>query len=278
MRSGMLLARTGERGGVALRRRAKPRVALCALRAPGQRTVEGSEGAAVARHMPLVRQVVQQAHGVLPSSIEHDEVLSWGVAGLLDALRKFDADAGTSFSTYARIRIRGSILDQLRGLDWASRTTRQKANHLRRSTQELEHRLGRPAAPEEIASAMDLSLEKYHALRTEVGDLRLLSLEEISFGRATENLSYEEFVPSPTADPLSMLLARERKDAVSRAIESLPGKERLVMPLYYRSEMTMKEVGQRLGITESRVSQLHSKALVHLRNLLERQAPEITPS
>lgn len=261
-----------------MKRESAREVAHCAMRSPVKRPAEGSEGADVARHMPLVRQIVQQAHGALPSSIEHDEVLSWGTDGLLDALRKFDSAVGSSFSTYARIRIRGAILDQLRALDWVSRTARQKANNLRRCTQELEHRLGRQAAPEEVASAMDLSIERYHALCTEVSDLRLISLEEISFGRTTENLSYEEFVPSPVADPLSVLLARERKDAVSRAIESLPGKERLVMPLYYRSELTMKEVGQRLGITESRVSQLHSKALVRLRSLLERQSPEIAPS
>lgn len=225
----------------------------------------------VAEYMPLVRQIVRQMQGMLPPSIEQDEVVSWGVSGLLSALRKFDPGLGTTFSTYARIRIRGAMLDELRSLDWVSRTGRQKANHLRRSTQQLEHRLGRPASVEEVAEAMGISLEKYYALQAELGDLSLVSLEEVSFGRTTEHLGYEEVLRSPEADPLGSLLGQERRDELSRAIETLPGKERLVMPLYYRSELTMKEVGARLGITESRVSQLHNKAIGRLRHMLDVQ-------
>lgn len=252
------------RGGAA-RREAKPPRA------------EGTEVEAVTRHMPLVRQIVQQVQGGLPPSVERDEVQSWGIDGLLDAIRKFDASRGTSFTGYARIRIRGAILDQLRALDWASRTARQKANRIGRRVRELEHQLGREASHEEIAAALGVSLAEYHSLQSELGELSLISLEDVSCGRNGERLSYEEFIPAPLADPLALLLQREARDEIARAMDELPGKERLVLPLYYSSGLTMKEVGQQLGITESRVSQLHSKALLRLRTVLSDQRPAPPP-
>ena len=233
-----------------------------------------SEEEMVCQHMPLVRQIVKQVSTLLPPSIEHDEVVSWGTQGLLDAIRKFDPDAGTAFSTYARIRVRGAILDELRALDWASRTARQKANQLRRTVQSLQNKLGREGSQEEVASALGVSIEKYHELRGEAAELSVLSLEDVSPGRNDDNLSFEEFLPAAQGDPVEMLLARENRDALREAIDQLPGKERLVLPLYYRSELTMKEVGDRLGITESRVSQLHTKALSRLRGVLATQSSE----
>lgn len=218
--------------------------------------------------LPLVRQVVQQIQAALPASIEHDEVMSWGVDGLLDAFRKYDPSKATHFQTYARIRIRGAILDQLRSLDWVSRTTRQKANHLTRSAQQLEHHLGRQASQDELASSMGVSLGRLHELMTEVGDLAMISLEDVAFGRNNERLGFEDYIASHTGDPMTALLSRERAGAVAEAIQQLPEKERMVMPLYYHSELTMKEVGARLGITESRVSQLHTQAITRLRSIL----------
>lgn len=238
-----------------------------------------SEGEMVQRHLPLVRQIVKQVAGLLPSSIEHDEVMSWATHGLLDAIRKFDPEAGTAFSTYARIRVRGAILDELRCLDWASRTARQKANHLRRTLQSLQHKFGREASQEEVAEALGVPIEKYHQMRVEASELTMLSLEDVSPGRNDDNLSFEEFLPATQGDPVAMLLAREKRDVLRAAIEELPGKERLVLPLYYRSELTMKEVGDRLGITESRVSQLHTKALSRLRGVLGPQSEaSLSPS
>jgi RNA polymerase sigma factor for flagellar operon FliA len=218
--------------------------------------------------LPLVRQVVQQIQAALPASIEHDEVMSWGVDGLLDAFRKCDPTKATHFQTYARIRIRGAILDQLRSLDWVSRTTRQRANHLSRSTQQLEHHLGRQASQDELASSMGVSIDRLHELMTEVGDLAMISLEDVAFGRNNERLGFEDYIASHTGDPMTALLSRERAGAVAEAIQQLPEKERMVVPLYYHSELTMKEVGARLGITESRVSQLHTQAITRLRTIL----------
>ena len=222
----------------------------------------------IAAHLPLVRQVVQQLQGALPASIEYDEVMSWGVDGLLDALTKFDPKKATQFQTYARIRIRGAILDQLRSLDWVSRTARQKANHLMRSSQRLEHHLGRQASHDELAKEMGLTMEELHELITEVGDLAMVSLEDVAFGRNNERLNFEEYLASGSGDPVTELLNQERAGAVAEAIRQLPEKERMVMPLYYHGELTMKEVGARLGITESRVSQLHTQAIHRLRSIL----------
>lgn len=222
----------------------------------------------VTTYMPLVRQVVQQVQGALPASIEYDEVMSWGVDGLLDAARKYDASKGTHFQTYARIRIRGAILDQLRSLDWVSRTTRQKANQLLRKVQQLEHTLGRQATHDELAESMGLSLAQLHELINEVGDLSMVSLEDVAFGRNNDRVSFEDYIPSSTGDPMAALLSQERAGVVADAIRQLPEKERMVMPLYYNKELTMKEVGVRLGITESRVSQLHTQAITRLRSIL----------
>ena len=261
-----------ENKGILGARCARRSVGADRFRATRVRHENLSEDEMVQRNMPLVRQIVKQVGGLLPSSIEHDEVVSWATQGLLDAIRKFDPEAGTAFSTYARIRVRGAILDELRSLDWASRTARQKANQLRRTVQSLQHRLGRDAAQEEVAEALGVSIEKYHEMRGEAAELTVLSLEDISPGRNDDNLSFEEFLPARHGDPVAMLLAREKSDALHTAIDQLPGKERLVLPLYYRSELTMKEVGDRLGITESRVSQLHTKALSRLRGVLKPQS------
>lgn len=232
----------------------------------------------VTMFLPLVRQVVQQVQAALPASIEHDEVMSWGVDGLLDAFKKYDPSKATHFNTYARIRIRGAILDQLRSLDWVSRTVRQKANHLSRSAQRLEHHLGRQASHDELASSMGLSMGRLHELITEVGDLAMISLEDVAFGRNNERLGFEDYIASHTGDPMAALLSRERAGAVAEAIQQLPEKERQVMPLYYHSELTMKEVGARLGITESRVSQLHTQAISRLRTILSTYVQDQIPA
>jgi len=232
----------------------------------------------LANYLPLVRQVVQQVQGALPASIEYDEVMSWGVDGLLDASRKYDVSKGTHFQTYARIRIRGAILDQLRSLDWVSRTTRQKANQLLRNVQQLEHSLGRQASHDELAESMGVSLARLHELMNEVGDLAMVSLEDVAFGRNNERVTFEDYIASSTGDPMAALLSQERAGAVAEAIQQLPEKERMVMPLYYNAELTMKEVGARLGITESRVSQLHTQAITRLRTILSDFARDGVPA
>lgn len=222
----------------------------------------------VRAHLPLVRQVVLGIQATLPPSVEFEEAMSWGMDGLLDACRRYDPSRATRFRTYARIRIRGAILDALRSLDWMSRTARHRANELLEKSRRLEHRLGRRPSQEEIAAAMGLRLEDLHDLLGQAGAISLVSVEDVAFDAAGESLGHEDVCGGGVSDPLLLLLDRERRRELSAAIDRLPGKERALVPLYYGSDLTMKEVGARLGITESRVSQLHARALSRLRGML----------
>ncbi len=250
--------------------------------ARGSASVERPEGEVASREsladwLPLVRQVAQQIHATLPSGLEREELVGWGLQGLLAAIERYDAARGMSFAGYARIRVRGAILDQLRVQDFATRTMRQKARRLERSSRSLEERLGRTGATDELALEMGLSVEALHQLRDEVGDLAMLSLEELGSGPGGESLGYEEVLAASAGDPVAALFEEERARVVNKAFLVLSPRERLVLPLYYRADLTMKEVGERLGITESRVSQLHSRALSRLRAQLAPQMDEIRP-
>lgn len=221
----------------------------------------------VSAHLPLVRQVVLQMQGALPPSVQFDEAMSWGIDGLLDACRCYDRARATRFRTYARIRIRGAILDGLRALDLVSRTTRHRSNELARHSRSLEQRLGRQPTQEEVAAALGLGLEELHDLYAAVGPISLVSLDDVAFEASGEALVHGDLCAGGP-DPLALLLERERSAELAAAIELLPEKERALVPLYYGGELTMKEVGARLGVTESRVSQLHSQALLRLRRML----------
>ena len=229
--------------------------ARCPVRSPG-------EDVTVAEYLPLVRQVVQPMLGALPASVEFDEVASWGADGLLDAVRRYEDGQAASFRTYARIRIRGAILDQMRALDWVSRTGRDRAHRIADGRHGLEQHLGRAATQEELAAALGVGLDDFHHWLGELGDLTLVSLDEIAregrWGASSP----------PDDDPSAVLCERQRTRAIAAAIARLPGKEREVVPLYYAGDLTMKEIGHRLGVTESRVCQLHGQAIGRLREML----------
>src|SRR5579884_923155 len=198
------------------------------------------------QYLPLVRRVVQRLAARKPPHIELDDLVSWGIVGLLDAIGKYDPAKEALFSTYAQFRIRGAILDHLRSLDWVPRSVRQKASLIEKITHQLEGRLGRPPTEEEIAAQLGMSLDEYQELLAKIGE-------------------------EGEADPLRALLSHERVHLVAEAIQHLPERERIVVTLYYHEELTMKEVGAVLGLTESRVSQLHSQAMLRLKgNLQER--------
>ncbi len=228
------------------------------------------EDAAVALHLPLVRQVARQMAAALPPSVEVEEIESWGTDGLLDALRRYEEGESASFPTYAKFRIRGAILDQLRGLDWLSRTGRERASRLEQGRLQVEHRLGRPATHEEVAGALGVDLGEFHRWLGEVGDLVLVSVDDPE-GCALDRIGRSTGIEAD--DPADVLASRERTRDLCSAIERLPGKEREVLPLYYAGDLTMKEVGARLGVTESRVCQLHGQAIGRLREMLAAWAP-----
>jgi RNA polymerase sigma factor for flagellar operon FliA len=219
-------------------------------------------------YLPLVRRVVQRLAIRKPPQVELDELLSWGIEGLLDAFKKYDPKKQAAFATYAQFRIRGAILDRLRGMDWVSRSVRQKATLLEKTYRRLEGTLGRPATEEEAAAALGMTLPELHALLSEVGQMSLFSLEDLGVGAGQERVQLERLLEGEGSDPMHELLSRERVDLVTEAIRSLPEKEQTVIALYYHEGITMKEVGAVLGLTESRVSQLHAQALLRLRGLL----------
>jgi RNA polymerase sigma factor FliA len=224
------------------------------------------------RHLPLVRRLARRHHVTAPAA-DLDDLISWGAMGLLAAVERYDPARDTLFSTYAGFRIRGAILDQLRALDWVPRRVREKATAVERAAALVEARLGRPATEEELAAALALPLPAYRTLAVEIAPVGMVSLDDSSDG-ADER--------APLCDdgggPLATLLRRERLSEVAAAIAALPERDQLVLSLYYREELTMKEVGAVLGLTESRVSQLHTRALARLRARLMAPPPELAQS
>src|SRR5438132_10729537 len=255
---------TGQVGYEAARRRAGNRAEAGTPCLP----LDGSRDEVLRRHLPLVRRVVQRLAARKPPHIETDDLVSWGIVGLLDAIAKYDSNKEASFSTYAQFRIRGAILDHLRSLDWVPRSVRQKASLIEKVSHRLEGTLGRPPGEEEIAAELGVSLDAYQELLTKVGEMSLFSLEDLGFGGGEERFSFERAIEEGDADPLGTLLTRERVAIVTEAIRRLPERERTVVTLYYHEELTMKEVGGVLGLTESRVSQLHSQAVLRMKGYL----------
>ena len=237
-------------------------------RRPGYAALQGDRDEILRRYLPLVRRVVQRLAVRKPPHIELDDLVSWGIVGLLDAITKYNPRKEALFSTYAQFRIRGAILDHLRSLDWVPRSVRQKAALLEKVTHELEGRFGRPPTEEEIAHELELSLAQYQELLGKVGEMTLFSLEDLGFGGGEERFGQESDDDEVEADPLRSLLSQERVHLVADAIGRLPEREKLVISLYYNEDLTMKVVGGVLGLTESRVSQLHSQAMLRLKRYL----------
>jgi RNA polymerase sigma factor for flagellar operon FliA len=190
---------------------------------------------------------------------------------LIDALDKFNPAREVQFKTYAQIRIQGAMKDELRSLDWASRSVRQKAKRMEQAYATLEQDLGRPPSSEEVAAAMGINIQEFEELLDDVKGTSLVSLEEIGQTATTEDKSaiLDALLTRQDHDPLEMLNLQDLKKALAGAIDELPHKERLVLSLYYFDELTMKEVGKVLSLTESRISQLHTQAILRLRGKLK---------
>ena len=214
--------------------------------------------------MPAVRWMARRIHERLPQHVDLEDLVSAGTLGLLDAFKKYDPARKVQFRSYAQFRIRGAILDSLRTLDWSPRDLRRKGRAVEESIRKLTAQYGRAPLEPEIAREMGLDLEDYQQLLGELKGLEIGTLHmERSEDSGEEELAY---IPnSPEEDPLFRCLRGEMKERLARAIDQLPERERLVVTLYYYEEMTMKEIGLVLGVVESRVSQIHSSAVVHLR-------------
>jgi len=218
-------------------------------------------------HLPTVRYIARRIHERLPQHVDLDDLVSAGVVGLIDALLKFDHSKKVQFKSYAQFRIRGAILDSLRTLDWSPRELRRKGRAVEEAIRSLTQLLRRAPTEQEIASEMKLSLAEYQQL---LGDLKGLEIGSLHIERSEDSGDEElAYIPgSPEEDPLFRCLKGEMKQRLADAIDELPEKERLVLTLYYYEELTMREIGLTLGVVESRVSQIHSSAVLRLRAAL----------
>jgi RNA polymerase sigma factor FliA len=226
----------------------------------------------VLEHAPLIRYIVNRIAVRLPSHIDLDDLHNTGVIGLMDAIEKYDPDKNCKFKTYAEFRIKGAILDQLRSLDWVPRSVRQKSRRLERAYGEVEQRLGRQASEEEVADSLGLQIDKFHELMNQVRGISLVNLEEIrGNGQDGDRTgSFADIIEDVTSEnPFASFKLAEMKQLIADTIGGLPEKERLVISLYYYEDLNMKEIGNILGITESRVCQIHTKSVLRLRSKLK---------
>ncbi|MDQ3830190.1 MAG: FliA/WhiG family RNA polymerase sigma factor [Candidatus Tectomicrobia bacterium] len=225
----------------------------------------------IIRYAPWVKYIALRMAAKLPAHIQAEDLISAGIIGLIDALDKFNPAREVQFKTYAQIRIQGAMKDELRALDWASRSMRQKVKRLEQAYATLERELGRPPASEEVASSLGIKMAAFEDMLDDVKGTTLVSLEELGQGPASEDKSalLEAVLTRQDQDPLEMLNLQDLKKALTVAIAELPEKERLVLSLYYFEELTMKEVGKVLNLTESRISQLHTQAVLRLRAKLK---------
>jgi len=247
---------------------AKPKSVVAAYKNVG----ENEKEELIKAYLPLVKKVVHRLSGRLPKDVDLREMLNSGIIGLVDALEKYDPKHETDFATYAQFRIRGAILDSFRSQDWLPRSLRFKSHRIEQAYLRIEQKLGRPATDEEVASELGVPVDELQQMLGEVGSIVMLSFEELGFGHGEERFQADEWLASKSSDPLSRLLSGEKVSLIARALDRLPEKERLVISLYFYEELNLKEIGEILGVTESRASQIRSRALIRLKNYLKNAA------
>ena len=220
----------------------------------------------ILEYAPLIKFIAQKIAVRLPSNIELDDLISSGVIGLMDAIDKYDSTRDNKFKTYAEFRIRGAILDELRAQDWVPRSVRDKAKLLDRTMIELEASLGRSPQDEEIAEKLNMSMDEFYDLINQVRPVSVLSIDEAATFSSVDKKSILNLLEATKMNnPFTQLNMKSIKDIVTKAIEELPERQRLVLSLYYYEDLNLKEIGKVLRVTESRVSQLHAQAVSRLR-------------
>jgi RNA polymerase sigma factor for flagellar operon FliA len=223
--------------------------------------------------LPLIKHIAHKVALRLPSTVEICDLVNAGVLGLLDAVDKFEPERGVKFKTYAEVRIRGAILDSLRSLDWAPRSLRKKSKDLEKIYAELGQKLGRPATDEEVCEALGGDMQDLHALLDQLHGLQVGSFESPIESDENSEGQINYYPDDGSNDPYLRFETNELTALLSEAIDSLPERERMVLSLYYYEEFTMKEIGTLLGVNESRVSQIHTKATLRLRGKLSKAVP-----
>jgi len=223
-----------------------------------------SREALLEKHASLVKRIAYHLIARLPHTVEVDDLIQAGMIGLLDASQQYNASQGASFETYAGIRIRGSMLDEIRRNDWAPRSVHRKAREISAAMREIEQQQGRHAQDKEIATALGISVDEYHQQLFDSAGHQVFSLTEFSDNDETQ----AKPISNALTGPVEELQSTGFKAALASAISTLPERERLMMSLYYNEELNLKEIGEVLGVSESRVSQIHSQTIIRLRSKL----------
>ncbi|NLM68525.1 MAG: FliA/WhiG family RNA polymerase sigma factor [Firmicutes bacterium] len=224
----------------------------------------------IEQYIPLVQYIAGRIAIHLPDNVEFNDLISYGIFGLMDAVDKFDLERDIKFETYASVRIRGGIMDGLRATDWIPRSVRTKAKQIDQTIMKLEHQFGRTPTDQEIAAALDMTLDKYHETVDQVRSIALLSLDDqITSDPDSESITLLDTLDDPTAAVDQELVDQETLQELAAAVDQLDERERLVVSLYYHEGLTLKEIGHVLEVSESRVSQIHSKAIRTLRTKLK---------
>lgn len=232
----------------------------------------------IIEYAPLVKYVAGRIAIMLPPNVQKDDLTSYGIFGLMDAIEKFDITRGIKFETYAISRIKGSIWDGIRSMDWVPYSVRQKAKEIERTYAKLEVELGRPVTDDEICAHLKIDKEHFKNILNETSLASMVSLDDLwkMDSAGNDTIRVIDTIEDPKAvDPTILLEFEEKKELLTEVINKLPEREKLVIALYYYEGLTLKEIGKVLGVSESRISQLHTKAILRLRGRLSRQKKKI---
>jgi RNA polymerase sigma factor for flagellar operon FliA len=235
-----------------------------------QKKDQASRDRLILTYAPLVKYVAGRLGSGLPAHVDENDLVSYGLLGLIGAIERFDPDRDIKFETYAIARIKGSIIDELRAMDWVPRSVRSRARDIERAIAELERKLHRAPNDEEIAEKLGVTTDELNDSLTEIGRSSIAALDELwtvssSGGGGDQVALIDTIEDTQGPEPQSELAQTELKEALGEAIARLPEREKLVVTLYYYEELTLREIGEVLGVTESRVSQLHTKAILRLK-------------
>lgn len=229
-------------------------------------------------YAPLVKYIAGRLAISMPPNIEEDDLVGYGILGLIDAIDKFDPGREVKFRTYATVRIKGAILDELRAFDWIPRTVHQKSRQIELALLALENKLGHSPTDQEVADQLGIALDEYHNILREVSGITLLSVDNtFTTGSDDDEMTVLDALEGPPQEnPETRLEFKDMKRVVAEGIRGLPEKEQQVIYLYYYEELTLKEIGKVLEVTESRISQLHTKAILRLKTILHKNMEIVT--
>jgi RNA polymerase sigma factor for flagellar operon FliA len=216
-------------------------------------------------YAPFVKYVAGRVLGGLPRHFDEEDLVSYGIIGLIDAIERFEPERDLRFETYAIPRIKGAIIDELRSIDWVPRSVRTKARAVEQAVSHLEATLRRTPTDSEVASELELTADEFHKVVRSISSVGVMALDEVMRGDRSERSTLGESLPDRGVGPVDTLETKESKRALVRAVDGMPERERTVLLMYYYDELTLSEIGQVLGVTESRVCQIHTKALRQLR-------------